>query len=114
MKAWIGRIVFVFLTAGVVWSIGSNALLSQTLGGKPAVATESQGEPLQIVSSMLPTGTQQIVVLDGSARSMAVYHIDAAQGKIQLKSVRNLAWDLRMEHFNGQVPLPSELRQVEP
>lgn len=113
MKAWMGRIAFVLVTAGVVWSIGSNALLSQTPSGKPAVPSIS-GENLELVSTMLPSGTQQVVVLDAAGRSMAVYHIEPAQGKIQLKSVRNLAWDLRMEHFNGLSPLPNELRQVEP
>lgn len=108
-----GRIAFVLVTAALVWSIGSNALLSQTLGGKPA-SPSSGGDDLQLVSSLLPSGTQQIVVLDTAGRSMAIYHIEPAQGKIQLKSVRNLSWDLRMEHFNGLSPLPNELRQVEP
>ncbi len=77
----------------------------------PAPASQDQ---LQVISVNLPNGTQQLVVIDSRIRSMAVYQIDAAQGKIQLKSVRNLSWDLAMEQFNGQAPLPSELRQVRP
>ncbi len=69
---------------------------------------------LQVSSTMLPTGIEQITVVDPIAKSMAVYHIEPATAKIQLKSVRSLLWDLQMEHFNGQTPLPSELRQVQP
>ncbi len=71
-------------------------------------------EKLQVISTLLPSGVQQLVVVDSRNQSIAVYQVDPAQGKIQLKSVRNLTWDLAMEQFNGQAPLPSELRQVRP
>ena len=113
MGAWIGRIGFVAFTAAIIWLVGNqhSPLMSQTLSTN---APDMAAKQLQVVSSMLPTGVQQIVVVDDRGRTMAVYHIDPMQGKIQLKSVRNLSWDLRMEQFNGQSPLPSELRQVEP
>ena len=88
----------------------SSMLLSQTGGTIPT----GPGGQLEMVSTMLPTGAQQIVILDSSAQTLAVYHIEPTQGKLQLKSVRNLTWDLRMEQFNGLTPLPSELRQVQP
>lgn len=69
---------------------------------------------LQVVSTVLANGTQQLVVTDAAARVMAVYHVDPTQGKLQLLSVRSLVWDLRMEEFNAQSPLPSELRAVQP
>jgi hypothetical protein len=55
---------------------------------------------------------QQIVILDSSNRSLAIYTVDA--GNVQLRSVRSLVYDLRMEEFNGAAPLPSELRRVQP
>ncbi len=61
-----------------------------------------------------PTAHSKIVIVDSSARSMAVYQVDPAQGKLQLKSVRNLTWDLSMEQYNGLAPLPSELRLARP
>ena len=117
MQPWVGRIAFVVVTTAALWLIGDAASLSQI--PKPTFAQENESSitrsgDLQIASTTLPGGTQQIVLLESGGRTMAVYHIDPAQGKIQLKSVRNLTWDLRMEQFNGQQPLPSELRQVEP
>ncbi|MFN3191517.1 MAG: hypothetical protein ACE361_13495 [Aureliella sp.] len=65
---------------------------------------------MEVVSTMLPSGEQQIVVIDTESKVMAVYHVEPSQGKVQLRSVRQLAWDLQMEQFNGLSPLPSELR----
>ena len=80
----------------------------------PAAATQDSDGQLQVMSAVLPTGVQQVVMVDTEAKTMAVYQIDPTQAKIQLKSVRNVIWDLRMEQFNGQAPLPSELRQLQP
>ncbi|MEZ6137325.1 MAG: hypothetical protein R3C53_20750 [Pirellulaceae bacterium] len=117
MKFWMARIAFVCITAIAVWLVSSrqSELLSQPPTTLPSDAqTLGNSNELQVVSSMLPTGIQQLVLINTSDRTMAVYHVEPAQGKIQLRSVRNLVWDLRMEEFNGLSPLPSELRQVEP
>ncbi len=106
MQRWLVTSV---LAAAIV-ALGWVSLWSQN----PVAPASSSGDPLQVLSSNLPTGGQQVVVVDSRTRTMAVYQVDATQGKIQLKSVRNLAWDLAMEQFNGQPPLPSELRQVRP
>ena len=115
---WSRYVLWGIAGAVILWGIGyPSALLSQS----PGVSTPNQGLPspnqtaggqLQMVATMLPTGTQQIVVLDSSQRSLAVYHVD--NGNLQLRSVRSLVWDLRMEEFNGTPPLPSELRRVQP
>ncbi len=90
--------------------IGSPTVLSQTESGRVDV----EGGRLQIVSTLLPTGVQQLVVLDREDRALAVYHVEPAQGKIQLKSVRRIVWDLKMEQFNADAPLPGELRNIQP
>lgn len=94
--------------------VGWVSLWSQTSGGSPTGSIPSSSERLEVISSMLPSGIQQIVVVDSQARSMAIYHVDPTQGKLTLRSVRNLTWDLSMEQFNGQAPLPSDLRQARP
>jgi hypothetical protein len=43
---------------------------------------------------------------------MSVYHIDRQTGEIALRSVRNVAWDLQMEEFNGVSPSPREIRSL--
>ncbi len=93
--------------------VGWVSLWSQT-SGAPGGNVPQSAERLEVVSSLLPSGVQQIVVVDSQNRSMAIYHIDPTQGKLALKSVRNLSWDLSMEQFNGQAPLPSDLRQARP
>lgn len=92
-------------------AFGWMSLWSPSSGAPNSSGTPS-GDTLQVFSSTLVTGTQQMIVVDSANRSMAIYHIDPAQGKLTLKSVRNLTWDLSMEQFNGQTPLPSDLRQV--
>ncbi len=108
---WIGKAV---LSAGVL--LGAWLLMTLPPAGRShgTAPSEDPSNKVQLVSTLLPTGVQQIVVVDTESRTMAVYHVEPAQGKIQLKSVRQLGWDLQMEHFNGQAPLPGELRQVQP
>lgn len=57
-------------------------------------------------------GRQQVTLVDASARTMSVYHIEAATGEIQLKSVRRFHWDLQMEEFNGTAPSPRDIRTL--
>ncbi len=63
-------------------------------------------------SSDLGNGTQQVTVIDAKERVMSVYHIAGGKGEIELKSVRNIRWDLLMEEFNGVRPLPREIRML--
>jgi hypothetical protein len=110
MSVWLGRCSLVMLTGFLFWLV----VQPQTVVHSQTPAGVSDQSPVQMVSTMLPTGIQQLVVLDVRTRTMAVYHVEPVNGKLQLKSVRNLVWDLQMEHFNGQPPLPGELRQVQP
>jgi hypothetical protein len=66
----------------------------------------------QVLSVLLPNGVQQLVVVDARVQTMAVYQIDSQQGKIQLKSVRSLKWDLAMEQFNPTAPYPEDMRKI--
>jgi hypothetical protein len=112
MQAWTVRAGIIAVCLGsfaiLLGSSGSSVGMGQT------VATQAASQQLQMVSTTLPSGIQQIVVVDSPNRSMAVYHIDPVQAKIQLKSVRKLAWDLNMEQFNALAPLPSELQGLQP
>ncbi len=78
----------------------------------PVQAGPVQAGHLQMMTATLANGVQQIVILDSSQKSLAVYQVE--MGNLQLRSVRSLVWDLRMEEFNGLPPLPSELRRVQP
>ncbi len=67
---------------------------------------------LMAFSSETATGPAQVTLIDGKTRVMCVYHVDRTSGKIELKSVRNVNWDLLMEEFNGVRPLPREIRTL--
>ncbi len=53
---------------------------------------------------------QLLTVLDPRQQTMGVYWIEAGTGKITLRSVRNIHYDLMMMDFNGENPLPREIR----
>jgi hypothetical protein len=55
---------------------------------------------------------QLFLVIDPKLRSMAVYSIDQADGKIALCSVRRIDWDLQVTSFDCKDPLPQEIRSL--
>ncbi len=118
MANWIQQrgptIATLCLLAIVVLSYARNSNSQTTAPQQRRIDAPLRGGDIQVVSTVLANGTQQLVVTDAAARVMAVYHVDPTQGKLQLLSVRSLIWDLRMEEFNAQSPLPSELRAVQP
>lgn len=83
------------------------AVMAQRTAGE-RVASEA------FASHSLPLadGRQQITVIDGRLGSIAVYHVNAGNGAISLKSVRNIAGDLRMDDYNGGSPSPKEIRTL--
>ena len=67
--------------------------------------------PLITHSQPVESG-QQLTVIDATKRAMAVYHVDKATGRVTLKSVRQVHWDLQLEEFNGVSPLPREIQSL--
>ena len=53
---------------------------------------------------------QQLTVVDPKRKSVSVYHVELKTGKIELRSVRNIQWDLEIEEYNAARPLPHEIR----
>lgn len=94
----------------LVFFFYSDRLFSQTNAASPLSGSTGS---LQVVANSIANGNQQLVVVDQNLRSLAVYHVDPT-GNIQLRSVRSLVWDLRMEEFNGQTPTPGELKRAQP
>jgi hypothetical protein len=109
VPAFISRWPIILLLIVLFWTVSPSPHRGHSQSPKLSEATS-----VEVVSTMLPNGVQQIVVIDTQQKSMAVYQVEPNQGKIQLRSVRRLVWDLQMEEFNGQTPLPSELRKVQP
>jgi len=76
------------------------------------VLTPGNGSDLLVVP--IPSGDkgQLLAVIDPRQRVMSVYRIDILSGKIALKSVRNIHWDLQMTHLNNEAPLPQEIKSM--
>ncbi len=55
---------------------------------------------------------QLLAVVEPRIRVISVYRIDPGTGKIALKSVRNITWDLQMSYHNNEAPLPQEIKTL--
>ena len=83
----------------------------QVHAGPATVAGPGSADALTIAAADTESG-QQIVIVDRQSRVMSVYHVERDSGKISLKSVRNMTWDMQMLQWNSQSPLPQEVRTM--
>ena len=70
------------------------------------------GGELVALSHDAGDGRQQITLVDPRQRVIAVYTVDRATGSLQLKSVRNVQWDLTIEDYNTSAPAPRDIRAL--
>lgn len=104
----LGVVLVVAVLAGTAFLWGSS---------ESGVSRRDSGTPMAgsggwITHSTATDRVQQIVVIDPSTQAMAVYHVDLANGRISLKSVRNIRYDLLMTEFNTDAPSPRELESL--
>jgi hypothetical protein len=110
-----GAALGVLVGAAVVWTAcgvgGGNSAWAQR-EASPTLVGERE---LIAMTASAGENRQQIILIDPQTRVMGVYHVDAGSGTIEMKSVRNLTWDLNLLQYNGTSPLPEEVRtMVEP
>ncbi len=76
------------------------------------VAPPQAGGSSELIALPSPVGDkgQLLTVVDPHQQSIGVYWVEAATGKITLRSVRNIRYDLMMTDFNTDNPLPREIR----
>jgi hypothetical protein len=86
-------------------------LPQRVLPAMPAPAAVA-GAELIVVPTALNDKVQMLTVIDPRQRVLGVYHIDTVTGKISLKSVRNIHWDLQIDHLNTGEPLPQQIRSM--
>jgi hypothetical protein len=113
-RALLGTLVLVgFVTAAVAVAQQRGELLAQrpvqAVSAAPAPAVAA-GSELIVVPTSLGDKGQMLTVIDPRQRVLAVYHIELATGKIALKSVRNIQWDLQIEELNNESLTPKEIR----
>jgi hypothetical protein len=76
----------------------------------PPTPAAVAGTEMIVVPTMLGDKAQVLTVVDPRQQVISVYHIDLVTGKISLKSVRKMVWDLQITDFNTENPLPQEIR----
>lgn len=55
---------------------------------------------------------QLLTVIEPKRQVISVYHIDLATGKIALRSVRNIQWDLQMTYLDNDGLLPQAIQSL--
>ena len=78
----------------------------------PAARSAASSEGLIALAETVEGKYQQVTVIDPKQQVMSVYHVDLASGAIELRSVRNIHWDLQMSDFNGKSPLSQEIQAM--
>jgi hypothetical protein len=113
MRGLVGGVLLV-LAVCVVSLVGlADAQAPKAASHERAAQDRSAGSPdLLALSHDGADGRQQVTIVDPRQRVMAVYHIDRVSGALQLKSVRNLQWDLMIEDYNSGTPAPRDIRAL--
>jgi hypothetical protein len=109
------------MVLGLAAIVLAGAVLAQGPGARPGASpavvssdrsTGSAAGDLVVLSHDGQDGRQQITVVDTRQRVIAVYQVDRATGALQLRSVRNVQWDLTIEEYNCASPAPREIRAL--
>jgi len=112
MRGLVGG-VFVGLAVFVAGVIGlADAQVPRAASHSGATQSAASSPELLALSHDGGDGRQQITIVDPRQRVIAVYHVDRASGALQLKSVRNLQWDLLIEDYNSASPAPRDIRAL--
>jgi hypothetical protein len=106
-RALLGALVGAGLVAILIGLVDQHGeVLAQRVTYPPA---GPGGELIAVPTPMGDKG-QMVTVIDPRLQTIGVYAIDLPSGKISLRSVRNIHWDLQMTDFNTDNPLPREIR----
>lgn len=99
------------IVAGLlIWAVGVFADSREAYAQRHAPQEASTGSDL-IAFTTAVGENQQLTIIDPKDRVISVYHVES-DGKIALKSVRQIKWDLKMVHLNSAAPLPQEVRSL--
>ena len=110
-QAMLGALVVVGLVAVAFCTFGRNDQASAQQRGAAARGQAGGGDLIVVPMTSGDKG-QVLSIVDPRQRVLCVYRIDPATGKIALKSVRNLNWDLQMSYLNNEAPLPQEIQSL--
>ena len=105
-RAVLGALVGMGLVAVAV---GLFDLRSEVLAQRVVSPPVGGGDLIAVPTPMGEKG-QMLTVIDPRQQTIAVYSVELPTGKIALRSVRKISWDLQMLDFNSENPTPREIR----
>ncbi len=87
---------------------------SQPLAYGQVARSAANGFASETVVSTLAIGDagQRVIIFDKDQSTLAVYEVDMTTGRIALRSVRQVRWDMALEDFNSLPPKPAEVRAM--
>jgi hypothetical protein len=112
MKTTVLGTLFVGLLVTIVAGALPEAQDAAARARMPVVRAAAASDGLIAMAETVEGKYQQVTVIDPKQRVMSVYHVDLASGAIELRSVRNIHWDLQMSDFNGKSPLSQEIQAM--
>ena len=99
--------------AGLTFTATAGGLLLAQRPLRPAAPGDAgTAGQLWVSATPLDDHRQLLLVVDPQIKTAAIYHVDAAQGTLTLKSTRDITWDLMVGDFNAQEPKPSALKKM--
>lgn len=111
------------MRAAVLGALAGAGLVCVAVGGFDCrnvvfgqrLASYSEADPGgDLIAVPGPVGEkgQLLTVIDRKRRAMSVYHIHQATGKIALRSVRDIQWDLQLTYLDNEGLLPQEIQSL--
>ena len=95
----------------LIWAVGGFADSREAYGQRHVPQVASAPSDLIAFSTTVGESQQQLTIIDREKRVISVYHVEG-DGKIALKSVRKIQWDLEVDNLNNVAPLPQEVRSM--
>jgi hypothetical protein len=107
------RNVLAAVLAGVAIAAGAMLFAQKSSAAPdwPAGGGSAPGE-LVVLSCTASNNHQQITVVNPREQTICVYHVEFASGAVALKSVRNIAWDMKMDVYDSPGISPREIREL--
>lgn len=119
LAAGLSAVLVLGVLHGVLWGdpygrvgVRPGAAPAASPPSTPSSAQAQAAGGMMAFSRVLHDSAEQLTLIDPVTRSVSVYHVEPATGKITLKSVRRLEWDLQLNAFNTADPQPLEVRSM--
>lgn len=109
--------VLIVLTSAVMILVRDQLYAQTTYPGAPRPSDEllvfsPKSGMLANFSTREDLGIQSVTIVDPETKSIGFYQIQLSDGTIKIKNVRNIGPDLKLEHYNGAYPLPSDIERI--